>query len=177
MEKKEEQKWLWILLISLWWCSEARLEHRSSECFSEKTWIEIILNLLLQTPLHPSLSVITTCSLISLQAIRTKIAKAIFFFSFWPDFDTSSFETLLMLSSPFHSFLLCPISFKDPHNFLISYLIPSDMIPDALTPLQVLPNLSWQLRQEVAPIVPVICKILQCLGITSGQAEKMSHIA
>lgn len=79
-KKKEEQKWLWILLMSLWWCSEVRLEYRSSECFSEKTWTEIILNLLLQTPLHPSLSVITTCSLISLQALRTKIAKAIFFF-------------------------------------------------------------------------------------------------
>lgn len=122
-KKKEEQKRLWMLLIFLWWCSEVRLEHRSYECYSGNTQTETILNLLPQTPLHPFLSMITTRSLISLQAIRTKIAKAIGF-SFWPDYDTSSFETLFMLSSPFCSFLLWAISFKDPYSSLIPYLIP-----------------------------------------------------
>ena len=44
-------------------------------------------------------------------------------FSFWPDYDTCSFERLFIQSS-LRSFLLCAISFKDPHNSLIPYLMP-----------------------------------------------------
>lgn len=96
-------------------------------------------------------------SLISLQALPHRLLKPSFF-PFWPDYDTSSFETLFMLSSPLRSFLLCAISFKDPHNFY-SLFNPSGMLPNALSPLQVLPNLFWQLRWELAHIVPIICKI------------------
>lgn len=63
-----------------------------------------------------------THSLISLQALPHRLLKPSFF-PFWPDYDTSSFETLFMLSSPLHSFLLCAIPSKT-HKIFIPYLIP-----------------------------------------------------
>lgn len=176
LEQKEEKKLLWMLLIFLWWCSDVRVEHQSSERYSGKTQTETILNLLLQTPLHPPLSMITTCSLISRQAIRTKIAKTIFFFLLtwlW------RFQLWNIIYAVFSSLFFSSLCYllQRPTQFSYSLSNPSDMLPNALTPLQVLPNLFWQLRQELAPIVPIICKILQCLGIGSGWAEKMSRIA
>lgn len=75
-----------------------------------------------------------------------------------------------MLSSPLCSFLPCAISFKDPHNSF-SLFNPSDMLPNALSPLQVLPDLFWQLRRELACIVSIIWKIFHSIW-RSGLSEE-----
>lgn len=98
-----------------------------------------------------------THSLISLQALPHRLLKP----SFFP-FLTGLWHFQLwniiyaVFSSPFFS-SLCH-SFKDPQNFY-SLFNPSGMLPNALSPLQVLPDLFWQLRWELAHIVPIICKI------------------